>query len=501
MKIFRHFKWLFLAAMLVLSACKKDDNKQATPVAEPPDEVLEKEVLTADAGPDHNVAMNDEVILDGTASKSNLGNPFKFKWTIIRKPEGSVSVIVKSDAAIANFSPTTLGQYEIELIISNASGQSADRVIINAGAAETQIIDSDFTSPISLPDLIPDSEKPDYIVTKDISINSDLQINAGVVMAFEKDVRLEVNEGGSLAVLGGPNKKVVFTGVEKIKGSWKGIVFFSSSPQNLLEHVEIWYGGKKTSVSSYNAALTLYGQTKAKLSLKNTLIAESGGIGLPVSPGSVIKEFSNNLFSNNSGSGIYLDAPNVRYLDKASKFIGNGRNLVEVMQSSINNSYGSPETWQGFDDHTPYLVSGELTINTGLELKPGVVIQLAKDVTVVINTEGYINAKGLFGNPIVFTGYNKTPGYWNGIRVNSQIALNEWEFVEISYAGSGSLVSGKKASVGLTGPGTNLFIKNSKINNSGGYGIFVGRGSDFRDEVYNENTFQNNALDHVFYEK
>lgn len=481
---------LSLIFSLSLNSCKKDD---LTEIPDP-DPV---EVLTAKAGPDQTTEVAQLVSLDGSSSVSSANKPFNYSWQITKKPAGSMASVQNNNAAKPGFTPDMAGEYNIELTISNASGQSKDVVIINVTALQPLVLGESIDAETVLPDRVSDAALPDYFVNKDIRVNAQLTVEPGVMIQFKRDTRMDVNENGAIIAKGTTDKKIKFTGIDQTSASWKGIVIYSNNSGNVFENVEILYAGSTPGLSVKKAALTLFGISHAYISLKNCLISNSGGYGLHAAAGSVLGNFTVNSFTNNAEAGILLESANVPRLNKLTTFTGNGKNVVEIMQSNLDNTSHTEELWAGFADGTPYRLSGDLFVKTGWKLEPGVVIEAENQVTIEVHSTGYLNAVGTSDKHILFTGATKTNAFWKGIRSYSASSANKIEYGEIRYAGSSDIVSGRKANLAITGSLSSMSVKNSIISNGGGYGISVGYGSSINSDAETVNTFENNLLGNI----
>ncbi|WP_461104440.1 right-handed parallel beta-helix repeat-containing protein [Spirosoma koreense] len=484
----RLFIWM-TASLFLLTSCKKEN--EVNPVG----------AVTASAGPDQSVQVGQTVSLDGSASKDSQNKPLSYQWNLVRKPAKSTATLTEPTSFKPTFKPDEVGEYELELTVSSVSGKSTDKVLITASAAEPLVINANITVKTTLIDRIANPELPDYIVTKSIDVNHELTINPGVVIAFERDVRLNVNDGGGLLIAKGTaDQKIKFVGVQKTKGYWVGMALYSGSNANTMEYVEVMHAGSRTLYSTTKAALFLSGGSKAQIGLKNCLFSQNDGYGIYVYDGGILREFAQNAFTGNSDSGILLDAANVAKLDAASTFTGgNGRNVVEVTQSGIK---GNAEVvWPGFADKTPYRLNGDFTVDAGWKINPGVTIEMNRDAVIRINTGGYLSAKGTADQKIVFTGVDRTTPSWKGIICYSQDAKNALENAEVSNGGSVAIVSGKKANIAIYGTKAVLSIKNTRISGSGGYGVFVAYGASANTDLTTANTFEANAQTNVLLEK
>ena len=87
----------------------------------------------ADAGPDQQVLVAGTTVqLDGRNSYSPNGPLVQYLWTIIDKPAGSTATLSDPGAGAPTFVADVLGQYVIELVVSDKFGSSQpDQVIVS----------------------------------------------------------------------------------------------------------------------------------------------------------------------------------------------------------------------------------------------------------------------------------------------------------------------------------------------------------------------------------
>ena len=213
--------------------------------------------------------------LDGSGSTDSEGKPLTYAWVVLRKPAKSPITLSDPASFKPTFKPDEVGEYELELTVTSANGKSTDKVLITASVAEPLVINTSITVKTTLVDRIANPDLPDYIVTKSIDVNHELTINPGVMIAFERDVRMNVNDGGGLLIAKGePTNKIRFVGVQQTKGYWTGIALYSGSNANVLENVEVMHTGSRTIYSITKAALFLSGGSKAQIALKNCAFAQ-----------------------------------------------------------------------------------------------------------------------------------------------------------------------------------------------------------------------------------
>ncbi|WP_234735385.1 right-handed parallel beta-helix repeat-containing protein [Tellurirhabdus bombi] len=462
-------------------------------------EVNPDNTLRANAGPDQQVQVGQPVNLDGSTSQDSQSKPFTFQWTITQKPAKSTVTLTGATTAKPTFVPDEVGDYEVELTVTNADGKSTDKVVIAASVSQPITLDKNITVKTVLEDRIVNPNLPDYIVPKDIAVEHELTIQPGVVIAFERDVRMNINDKGSIVAKGTPEKRIRFVGVGNTKGYWVGIMLYSGSNVNVMEYVDVLHAGSRTLMSGQKAGMAMFGN--AQVALENSLFTENDGYGLYAPETASLRTFVKNTFTKNKEAGIAVDLANVEKLDAESVFTGeNGRNVVEVSGYYLKKKEKDQVSWGGFKDKTPYRLMGSISVQVGWKLNPGVTIEVARDVAIMIEDEAYMTAKGTATDKIKFTSATAAAAYWKGILSYSTSTQNIIENAEISNAGSVTILSGKKANVALYGAGSILTIKNTKISGSGGYGIFEAYGTAINKDAATANTFEGNAQGSVLSE-
>jgi hypothetical protein len=383
------------------------------------------------------------------------------------------------------FSPDMAGEFEFEVTVSNENGSAKDKVLVTAtGTVVSQILKDDIQADLVLANIVADPTKPDYIVTADINVEAKLTIMPGVVIEFEanKGLYIDNHPMGALIAKGTAAQKITFTGKQKTAGFWKGIMIYSNSPLNELDFVEVSYGGSTNLTGvSIKSNLVVYGNATPGgiVKITNSSFTNSGGYGLYIERGTAeLAGFANNTVSNNLGIAMYVEADQIHKLDAASKFNSNntGFNGVEIEGSTDRDA--EEATWVAFTDGSKYLVSKDVELNSGVKIAPGATFEFAADKAMYVDDQGgYLVAKGTAAQKITFTGKQKTSGFWKGIMIYSASPLNEMDHVTISYGGSNNLVGvSAKSNLVVYHNGSTpaaLKITNSTITNSAGYGIFA----------------------------
>jgi hypothetical protein len=78
----------------------------------------------ASVGPDQNVNVGDDVLLDGTGSSDADGDPLSYSWSVVSRPAGSAATVQDPTSARPTLTPDRGGQYVVRLVVSDGSASS-----------------------------------------------------------------------------------------------------------------------------------------------------------------------------------------------------------------------------------------------------------------------------------------------------------------------------------------------------------------------------------------
>lgn len=279
-----------------------------------------------------------------------------------------------------------------------------------------------------------DPNRPvDFIVPCVASVDGDIIIKAGVVIEFEDDAGLKVNDG-YLKVEGTAAKKVVFTGVNKVKGSWRGIFFNNSAINNQLDHAVVSYAGGN-SFNSNNARGSVICNA-CKVSITNTQIDNGKEHGFNAVYGSSeIRDFSNNIIKDNEKYPVYSLFAYGHMFDASNDFTGNGTDYIYLQRGQ---NFGGNHTWE--NGSVPYQVNGRLTINDNesLTIEAGTEVRFDDEGSLWMRDGAYLAVNGTQNNMVRFIGMVEQPGSWVGLINYSADQRNVINYAEIAYAGGGT---------------------------------------------------------------
>ncbi|MEQ8533177.1 MAG: hypothetical protein RIB86_15085, partial [Imperialibacter sp.] len=384
--------------------------------------------------------------------------------------------ITNADAIIASLIPDVEGDYEVQLKISNADEGVSDTktVTINAlapGYVELSgFIDSDMT----LENINLDPALIDYLVTGDVSVLAVLTVEPGVVVHFQEDKMMKIEQGGTLLATGTETDSIKFTTANKEADLfWKGLYIQSASAQNILKYAEVSYAGNTAmdfNGADYKAGVGVNGGGNIKI--ENSLFASNKGYAVYLDDdGGKLNTFKDNLFVDNE-NGMAVWAETAASVDNTTTFTNSANADVEIFSSSI--AEATEITWKALSNDARYTVSGDIDVNGVLTIAPGAKFGLDEDV--MITVDGAFIAAGTAESPIEFTTSDAASALrWKGIYVNSADGRNILNHVTLSYAGNSVMnFSGEDFSAGVgIELGAKMAFKNSTFSNNKGYGVYA----------------------------
>ena len=287
----------------------------------------------------------------------------------------------------------------------------------------------------------------DYIITKgNIAsvirvVTANLVIEPGTTIEFENGAGLSIAANGSIRAVGtAGDGAITLRGTDGGTGDWLGVIVYSGNSTNQLRYTTGGGGGSFNS-NDDRANLVLY--ANGKISVDNCTFQNSATFGFNASYESAeILSFSNNTFTNNQGP-IRTRATMVDIIDATNTFSGHTENYVLVqLGGDITNSV----TWKALS--IPYRLtssSGGIftaqAISSGgvLTLEPGLNFEFEASTSLIMKSNGALNAVGTASAPITFSGATATPGFWSGLFFDiTSNPLNQLTHVVVEHAGSDS---------------------------------------------------------------
>jgi len=342
----------------------------------------------------------------------------------------------------------------------------------NGGQLTTKELTGIQNTSLVLENFITNPSVADYTVSGTWTIQAGVEIRPGVTIRMKPGASIVVEGAGFLSALGTASEPILISGESATPGYWGYILFTSNNNNNVLNHVILEYGGGN---SSWDA--TIYCYLNGRLKIRNSSILSSGQNGILVySPEFSLDEFQNNTITNSAKSAIKLFAHQAAMIDATSVFSNNANNWVEVSPGEINSNL----SWKALS--VPYFFPGAMTVNSNLNLEPGVRLLMGSNSYFTISSSGSIRSVGTPGARIQITGAQNTKGYWGGFRyTNSNNNLNEFQYTDLSYGGGDASWD----AILYLWDNSRLRIGNSSVTNSQRWGIISTSGNTLIDEGTN----------------
>ncbi|MFH5884776.1 PKD domain-containing protein [Halalkalibaculum sp. DA3122] len=312
-----------------------------------------------------------------------------------------------------------------------------------------------------------------FQITNNVDFEHHISIAEGAEFEFAADAGFVVRSDAVIEAVGTSDNKIVFTGTSSVPGAWRGIFIGSSSVDNIMEHVDIRYGGSTNMATYFDKTNMVI--DRAKITMRNVSLTGSAGYGIQTRRDGSDFALENCFFDNNANSDMLIHPTQISSVDSQTNFNGGD---VEVYRGDTE-STGS-ETWSNLNNGV-YHVTGSLTIENTVSVEPGAMFEMGTDVKLIVSggsSPGVIKALGSSDDLITFTGRSKAKGAWAGILISSGSVENEMDYVKIEYGGGADLATYMDAgNLGIYNDGY-LNLSNAEIENSANYGIIVREGRD-----------------------
>lgn len=277
-----------------------------------------------------------------------------------------------------------------------------------------------------------DPEAPvDYLLTCNLDVNGTLIIEPGTVIMLEEGVSVLSNSAESAIIAEGTaDQPIIFTGTYEEKGAWGYIYFANQSPQNILKHCIIEYGGGASDGHGDAGNILVEGETE--ITIENCKVTHSEEFGLFVYGDNTKVQLANNVFTKNNYPLNIRDA-NVNIPSISDDYTGNVNDRIIVM---ANGQIVKKTTWK--KANVPYLVQdGTIGIYEELTIEPGTIIEMGPGTGFSLDGSPGHGLK-IVGTPtekIIIRGELGMSGSWLGINYDGTHPMNEIGYAEISGAG------------------------------------------------------------------
>ncbi len=241
-----------------------------------------------------------------------------------------------------------------------------------------------------------------------------MTIEKGVEIQFKNCASLTIKENGSLNAVGTTSMPVLFTGVEKTEGYWKGIFLSgSNSTNNILKYCTVEYGG----CSDYDMIIVGdNGGNPARLNMDNSTIRNCKNNGLYVARNAYLDAATNCTFSGSDYPiFIHFENPNVK-LDNTSTYSNNANNYIFLQgYGPASGTISISVTIRNAG--IPYYLEGAINVGGNYTISTGVTMVMGPNSSIDISENGNFTATNA-----IFKGKEATAGYWKGIFMSDGVA-------------------------------------------------------------------------------
>lgn len=470
---------VFLVTGMLLISCDDDPTGIDDPDPEPEVEaVFTFEPEFPNAG--------DEVTLDASGSTVTNGADPEYSWTL-NTPAGSEAELESETGEVTGFTADGPGEYNVDLVVTanGVSDGAAGQIEVTA----QEEISSDITEDRTL------SSEISYTVANEIDIEATLTVEPGTVIEFENGTGFEIREAGALNAEGTEDEQIIFTGTDGQPGWWNGLFFRDSENlNNVLDYAIVEYAGGEEFTGSGEANIVV-GRSlggDASVTITNTTLRNSGSYGMYVHSNGELSEFVMNTFSDNDEAPVNIGSDKAHVLDAESTYSGNENEFIEV-RSGYDIDEENVE-WNNLD--VPYrITSGEIEIeNVNFTISEGTTIEFENNASLEFLSGGGLIADGTENDPILFTGSDEQPGWWNGIYIRSSTNTNNiLNHVTVEYGGGDEFTrsgAGNVVVASSLGGDASIDITNTTLRYSGSDGLWVrnnGELPEFSNNTITEN--------------
>lgn len=270
-----------------------------------------------------------------------------------------------------------------------------------------------------------------YQVSGTITVRHPVAISEGATFAFARNTALVVSGGNAnLVASGTAEEPIIFRGTEDEAGWWQGIWLqrthdigeVRAAALAVFEHVVVRDAGQEGQSDAAGIRVGAGGSGDlASVSIRDSRFENNLGHGVHLRQtssvgagrrGSILVDFENNTFVDNSGSATVLRVEHIDGVGGGHTATNNGRDVLEVRESTL----ASDGTWS--DAGIPYAVSGGLTIQRALEITERTHVVFDQGTWLEVDgAQGNLNVVGTPEHPVILEGSEPTPGHWYGLRI------------------------------------------------------------------------------------
>ncbi len=395
--------------------------------------------------------------------------------------EGSAVVTATSDADSTRSASATIAVTEDEDLVT---------VDCDAATPLTDDITVDTTLPLEC-----------FLVSSNVTVSAALTLLPGAVLEFERSAGLRVADGGSLSAEGTAVNPITFRSRSGESDDWRGVGIFTSSSENVLDHVVIENAGRTWGAINGSNATNLYLGSSGRAAITNSTFRTAGNDGVGVYVESRTSEFAafeNNRFDDNEGAAMRVTSHQLGQIGAGNEFDldDSARPGAKHIQVASDGDLRASATWPAAD--VPYrFFSNHFIDDVGavITIEAGATLEFDRSAGLAVNA-GALRAEGTAAAPVTFTSASGNRDDWRGVGIFSSSSDNLFDHVVLSNAGrTWGDINGGNATNLYVGTNGVVAITNSTFATAGndGVGLYVDAGSS-QLSAFEDNTFDDNEL-------
>jgi hypothetical protein len=177
---------------------------------------------------------------------------------------------------------------------------------------------------------------------------------------------------------------------------------------------------------------------------------------------------------------------------------------VEVHDAEVEDLSGNISSDKTLHADILYRVVGSVNVTGGtFTIEAGTRVEFEQGTGIRFGDGSTIVAQGTAGEPILLTGTQETPGWWQGVWLeDTRHPNNSFDYVTIEYGGGeafhGSIEPANLALGRNLGREAATSMQNTTLRHSGGYGLAVYGGSTISNSDNNTLTQNSSGAAHIF---
>ena len=340
-----------------------------------------------------------------------------------------------------------------------------------------------------------------YLVTTNVTVSAALTLPPGAVLEFETNSGLRVADGGSLRAAGTAANPIILRSRSGDSNDWRGVGIFTSSADNVLDHVIIENAGRTWSVINGNNATNLFLGPVGRAAITNSTFRTAGNNGVGVHAESRTSEFlafANNRFDDNELAAMRVTSHQLGQIGSGNEFDfgGRARPGAKHIRVASDGDLRASATWPAAD--VPYRFFGDHFIEdvgAVITIEAGATLEFDTRAGLAVNA-GALRAEGTSTAPVTFTSASGDRDDWRGVGIFSSSSQNLFDHALLENAGrTWTVINGNNATNLFVGTNGVVAIRNSTFATAGndGVGLYVNAGSSEL-SAFADNTFDDNEL-------